>query len=182
LSRRGAHQIGLDIRTGVERPSWLVVGVVEESLRGWGKSRYCMHSYDDWNDDALRSNLPVPRTREQAQATTNKPRPVFFFAQVSHVPTFFFCSLVAARVRAFLLAAGLGNRPSSTGFIWNRPSHLFRETLSRHSSILVAQALQTERSRTLPHLHDFRHSDSIAVTRQGALVGSSVLNRDSFCG
>jgi len=146
-----------------------------------------MHSYDDWNDDALRSNLPVPRTREQAQATTNK-RPLLTpgrsssFAQVSHVPTFFFCSLVAARVRAFLLAAGLGNRPSSTGFIWNSPSHSFRETLSRPSSILVAQALQTERSRTLPHLHDFRHSDSEVVTRQGALVGSSVLNRDSFCG
>ena len=46
-----------------------------------------------------------------------------------------------------------------------QPSLSYSETLFRPSSILVAQVLQMKRSRNLPHRHDFRHSDSKAITQ-----------------
>ena len=88
----------------------------------------------------------------------HKRPPTFLRAGRQSRPSPLFSNWVAARVRAFLLAAGRSNRPSP-------PCDSYSETLSQHSSILVAQALQTEHSRILPQLHDFRHSDSKAMTQ-----------------
>ena len=140
-----------------------MVGVVVVVVESLGEEQVMYHH---WNDDALCSNLPVPRSREQAQATTN-----ISSRRASVTSPLLLCSLVTARVRVFFLFSS--SRQQQPALLHRahleQPQCLradsCRETLSRHSSILVAQLLQTERPRNLPHRHDFRHSDSKGMTQ-----------------